>query len=109
MTHLLGIGHLNQFLFFVTLYLLHINDFNGLLRNTYICWKILPNNLHIKNQMITDLKIFVNFYVWSVVTICKIGREFDWIKCKKKEKSDIWWWKKFVFGTLILPIFVFEA
>ena len=43
--------------------------------------------------MIADLKIFVNFYIWSVVTICKIGREFDWLKCKK-EKSDIWWRKK---------------
>ena len=40
MTCLLGIGYLNQLLFFVTLYLLHINDFNGLRRNTYIGWKM---------------------------------------------------------------------
>ena len=55
--------------------------------------KCLSNNLCIKKQMITDLKIFVNFNIWSVVAICKIGRDFDWLKCKK-EKSYIWWWKK---------------
>ena len=58
--------------------------------------------------MIADLKIFVNFYIWSVVAICKIGREFDWLKCKT-EKVTSGVGKKFVFGTLILPIFVFKA
>ena len=63
MTHLLGVGYLNQLLFFVTLYLLHINDFNGLRRNTDIGWKISAEQFTHKK---TDDRRFKN--------ICKLLR-----------------------------------
>ena len=43
----------------------------------------LPNNLHIITPVNADLRTIINFCILSSVTICKIGREFDWITCKK--------------------------
>ena len=41
------------------------------------------NNLHINTRMNADITKMMNFCVLSSVAICKIGREFDWITCKK--------------------------
>ena len=44
------------------------------------------NNLHMISLMNADFKILTNFHMYSIVAICNIGRDFDWIKCKKTKK-----------------------
>ena len=40
-------------------------------------------NLHINTRVNADITKVMNFCILSLVTICKIGREFDWITHKK--------------------------
>ena len=49
---------------------------------TLVAYHLL-NNLCIITPMNADLRNIVNFCILSLVSKCKIGREFDWITCKK--------------------------